>query len=86
MLVNFSNVQSDSKNSSQPAYLVTNVIFNKMNDYAFLIKSNGEIFFFQLKNIADGLIRSYIWHRNLNVFIMKYFKLDVNVIIIVFIV
>jgi hypothetical protein len=78
-LVNFSNEQSDSNNLSQPSYLVSNVVFNKMNDYAFLIKSNGEIYFFQITNIADTPNKSYIWHRNINVFVMKCFKFDINV-------
>jgi hypothetical protein len=84
VLVNFSNDESDSNNLSQPSYLVTNVAFNKINDYAFLIKSNGEIFFFQITNIGDNPTKSYIWHRNLNVFVMRYFKLDINVIILIF--
>ena len=73
-----SNQTNDNSKLCNPSFLITNVTFNKSSNYAFLVTSNGDIFFFKI-NIADTVNKLVIWHRNINVFIMKYFKVDINV-------
>ena len=36
---------------SMPSYLVTNVQYNKCNQYSFLVNTNGDVFFFKMQVI-----------------------------------
>lgn len=63
-------------------YLVTNINFNKSNQYAYLITMNGDIFFFKmsLNNFnSNGSLKTPLWHRNINSLVLKYYKVDINV-------
>ena len=63
---------------SMPSYLVTNVQYNKCNQYSFLVTTNGDIFFFKM--VLNSLSRTPIWHRNLTgLVVMNYYKCDINV-------
>ena len=63
---------------SMPSYLVTNVTYNKCNQYSFLVTTNGDIFFFKM--VLNSLSRTPIWHRNLTgLVVMNYYKCDINV-------
>lgn len=62
-----------------PTYLVTNVTYNKSDQYAFLITMNGDVFFFKMNLIGPGPIKTPIWHSNINALVLKYYKVDINV-------
>jgi hypothetical protein len=63
---------------SMPSYLVTNVQYNKCNQYSFLVTTNGDVFFFKM--VLNSLSRTPIWHRNLTgLVVMNYYKCDINV-------
>lgn len=65
-----------------PTYLVTNVTYNKSDQYAFLITMNGDVFFFRMNLAAvgpPGPIKTPIWHSNINALVLKYYKVDINV-------
>jgi hypothetical protein len=62
-----------------PSYLVTNVTYNKSDQYGFLITMNGDIFFFKLNLNGSTPLKTAIWHSNINALVMKYYKEDINV-------
>lgn len=65
--------------ASIPTYLVTNVTYNKSDQFAFLITMNGDIFFFKMALNSSNSIKNPIWHTNINALVMKYYKIDINV-------
>lgn len=76
----YSEIHStDSHKANLPTFLVCNVSYKKSNNYAFLLTMNGEIFFFKMLNNANYPIKQPIWHQTLNVIVMRYFKLDIDV-------
>ena len=81
-IINFfseiNSVESQQRVSfSMPSYLVTNVQYNKCDQYSFLVTTNGDIFFFKM---SSNLSRTPIWHRNLaGLVVMNYYKCDINV-------
>lgn len=62
-----------------PTYLVSNVTYNKSDQYAFLITMNGDVFFFKMNLTGPEPIKTPIWHSNINALVMKYYKIDINV-------
>ena len=83
--VNFTSeiisVETDAQRANLPTYLVSNVCFNKSNQYAYLVTMNGDVFFFKM-TIGGVTIKAPIWHRSVNAIVMKCYKIDINVIII----
>ena len=75
----FAEINSnDMQRSNLPCFLVTNVNFNKCNQYGFLITVSGDIFFFRLA--LNGIPnKTPIWQRNINAIVMKYYRIDINV-------
>ena len=70
---------SDPNRPVLPTYIVANVNFNKSSQYAYLITTNGSIFFYKMVMQNNTIIKTPIWHRNIDVIVMKYYKVDINV-------
>ncbi len=60
-------------------FLVPNVVYNKSNQYAYLITMNGDVYFFKMTPTDSFPIRTYIWHRSINAIVLKCYKVDINV-------
>lgn len=71
--------QFEVERSIIPTYLVTNVTYNKSDQYGFLITMNGDIFFFKLNLNGSTPLKTAIWHSNINALVMKCYKEDINV-------
>jgi hypothetical protein len=82
-IVNFLDETSDQASNllkkSIPCFLVTNVSFDKSDNFAYLITSDGDVYFFQMENFGEISSKNVIWHKSLNVFVMNYYKYDINV-------
>jgi hypothetical protein len=67
---------TDVDKLSMPTHLATNVMFNKCDQYAYMITVNSDVFFFKYDSMP---IKAPIWHRQINALVLKYFKLDIDV-------
>ncbi len=74
----FSTELTNIQRANLPTYLITNVKFNKSNQYAYLITMNGDVFFFKM-TVGNLPIKTAIWHRSINVIVLKCHKIDINV-------
>lgn len=70
---------ADIERSTIPTYLVANVTYNKSDQYAFLITMGGDVFFYKM-SINSSTLKTPLWHCNINALVMKYYKVDINVI------
>jgi hypothetical protein len=77
-LINLQEELIKTERSNAPTYLITNVNFNNNSQYAFLITMHGNVFLLKIGETTTS-IKSAIWHRNLNIIVMKYYKIDLNV-------
>jgi hypothetical protein len=73
--VSFSH-STDVDKVSMPTHLATNVMFNKCDQYAYMITVNSDVFFFKYESMP---IKAPIWHRQINALVLKYFKMDIDV-------
>lgn len=70
---------NDWQRTSMLSYLVTNVTYNKSNQYAYLITMSGDVYFFKM-TAGNFPIKTYLWHRSINAIVLKGYKIDINVI------
>jgi hypothetical protein len=71
------SLSTDVDKISMPTHLATNVMFNKCDQYAYMITVNSDVFFFKYESLP---IKAPIWHRQINALVLKYFKIDIDVI------
>jgi hypothetical protein len=76
-LINFQEELSKAERSTAPSYLITNISFNNSSQYAFLVTMHGDVFLLKIGETAP--IKTALWHLNLNIIVMKYYKIDLNV-------
>ena len=69
----------DVHRANLQTFLVPNVVFNKSNQYAYLITMNGDVYFFKMKMSDSCPIRTFLWQRSINAIVLKCYKVDINV-------
>lgn len=68
----------DVQRRSLPTFLVPNVVYNKSNQYAYMITMNGDVYFFKM-TLGAFPLKTYIWHKSINAIVLKCYKVDINV-------
>lgn len=55
-------------------YLISDVVFRNSNNFVFIVSLDGDILFYNLNDLT-----AHLWHKNLNIPILYYFKINLEV-------